>query len=65
VIPWSHVDRAQVPGGGEMRLMRRGAEFSIRLGHNELMNRPPQRVRAGRWPHSPAIKFEPVIGLEF
>jgi spermidine synthase len=27
-----------VPGGGEMRLMRRGAEFSIRLGHNELMN---------------------------
>ena len=27
-----------MPGGGEMRLMRRGAEFSIRLGHNELMN---------------------------
>jgi spermidine synthase len=38
VIPWSHLDRAQVPGGGELRLMRRGAEFSIRLGHNELMN---------------------------
>jgi spermidine synthase len=38
VIPWSHLDRAQVSGGGEMRLMRRGAEFSIRLGHNELMN---------------------------
>lgn len=38
MIPWSHLDRAQVPGGGELRLMRRGAEFSIRLGHNELMS---------------------------
>jgi spermidine synthase len=38
VIPWSLLDKAQVPGGGEIRLMRRGAEFSIRLGQNELMN---------------------------
>jgi spermidine synthase len=38
MIPWSLIDTAQVPGGGEIRLMRRGAEFSIRLGHNELMN---------------------------
>jgi spermidine synthase len=38
VIPWLHLDTAQVPGGGELRLMRRGAEFSIRLGQNELMN---------------------------
>jgi spermidine synthase len=38
VIPWSLIDTAQVPGGGELRLMRRGAEFSIRLDHNELMN---------------------------
>jgi len=38
VIPWSLLATAQVPGGGELRLMRRGAEFSIRLGHNELMN---------------------------
>jgi SAM-dependent methyltransferase len=38
VIPWSQIDTAPVPGGGELRLMRRGAEFSIRLGHNELMN---------------------------
>src|SRR5450631_1508366 len=38
MIPWSHIDTAPVPGGGELRLMRRGAEFSIRLGHNELMN---------------------------
>jgi spermidine synthase len=39
VIPWSLIDTAHVPGeGGELRLMRRGAEFSIRLAHNELMN---------------------------
>jgi spermidine synthase len=39
VIPWSLIDTAQVPGtAGELRLMRRGAEFSIRLGHDELMN---------------------------
>ena len=39
MIPWSLVDTAQVPGGGgELRLMQRGTEFSIRLGHNELMN---------------------------
>ena len=39
MIPWSLLDKAQVPGGGgELRLMRRGTEFSIRLGHNELMN---------------------------
>src|SRR3954468_22486514 len=25
-------------GGGELRLMRRGSEFAIRLGHTELMN---------------------------
>jgi spermidine synthase len=39
VIPWTLLDTAQVPGGGaELRLMRRGAEFSIMLGPNELMN---------------------------
>jgi len=38
LIPWSHIDKAQVPGGGELRLLRRGGEFAIRLGHNELMN---------------------------
>ena len=38
MIPWSHIDTAQIPGGGELRLMRRGSEFSIRLGGNELMN---------------------------
>jgi spermidine synthase len=38
VIPWSLLDTAKVPGGGELRLMRRGAEFSIKLGTQELMN---------------------------
>jgi spermidine synthase len=43
VIPWSLLDKARVPGGdGELRLMRRGSEFSIMLGQNELMN---SRVR--------------------
>ena len=39
VIPWVLVARSPIPGGeGELRLMRRGAEFSIRLGAIELMN---------------------------
>jgi spermidine synthase len=39
VIPWSLIDAAPLPGGnGQLRLMRRGAEFSIRLDQNELMN---------------------------
>jgi spermidine synthase len=39
VIPCSLIDAAQVPGGdGELRLMRRGVEFSIMLGQNQLMN---------------------------
>ena len=38
MIPWSVVDTAQVPGGGELRLKQRGAEFSIMLGQDELMN---------------------------
>ena len=39
MIPWETIDTARVPGSdGELRLMRRGAEFSIKLGSNELMN---------------------------
>lgn len=38
MIPWTQLDVAPVPDGGELRLMRRGAEFSIMLGANELMN---------------------------
>lgn len=39
MIPWMHIDTAKIPGAdGELRLMRRGGEFSIKLGQNELMN---------------------------
>ena len=39
LIPWVHLATAKVPGGGEdLRLKRRGSEFSIMLGTNELMN---------------------------
>ncbi|MFD3266303.1 spermidine synthase [Phenylobacterium ferrooxidans] len=39
MIPWEHLDTAVVPdGGGELRLMRRGAEYSIMAGAIELMN---------------------------
>jgi spermidine synthase len=32
------IDSAEVPGGGTLRLIRRGDEWSIMLGANELMN---------------------------
>jgi spermidine synthase len=38
MIPWQRLDTAHIPGGGELRLMRRGPEFAIKLGSNELMN---------------------------
>ncbi|MDO9411120.1 MAG: hypothetical protein Q7T81_00905 [Pseudolabrys sp.] len=38
MIPWIQIDKAMVPSGGELRLMQRGAEFSIKLDSNELMN---------------------------
>jgi len=39
MIPWEKLDIAKIPGSdGELRLMRRGKEFSIMLGTNELMN---------------------------
>lgn len=38
MIPWVLLDTAPIPGGGTLRLKRRGAEYSIMLGDNELMN---------------------------
>lgn len=39
MLPWIQLDRATIPGeGGELRLKRRGREFSIMLGSTELMN---------------------------
>lgn len=39
MIPWQLLDSVQVPGeAGELRLYRRGGEYSIRVGGSELMN---------------------------
>jgi spermidine synthase len=39
MIPWLHIDTARVPGAdAELRLMRRGDDFSMMLGQNELMS---------------------------
>jgi len=39
MIPWVLVDSAPIPNDrGELRLYRRGEEFSIRVGRYELMN---------------------------
>ena len=39
MIPWIHLDTAAIPdGGGELKLMRRGDEYSIMTGGIELMN---------------------------
>ena len=39
MIPWEKLDTARIPGTeDELRLMRRGKEYSIMLGTNELMN---------------------------
>jgi spermidine synthase len=36
--PWIHLDTAQIPGGGELKLMQRGQDYSIMSGTIELMN---------------------------
>ncbi len=39
MIPWLQIDKAEVPGADvELRLMRRGTDFSMMLGQNELMS---------------------------
>jgi spermidine synthase len=38
MLPWVLLDTATVPGGGELRLMQRGGEFSIMAGAITLMN---------------------------
>ena len=39
MIPWVCLDTAPIPGSdGQLRLMRRGAEYSIMTGGSELMN---------------------------
>lgn len=38
MIPWETLDAAPIPGGGEMRLRRRGDEYWIVVGTEVLMN---------------------------
>lgn len=38
MLPWVKLDEAEMPGGGVLRLMQRGSEFSIMSGTVELMN---------------------------
>jgi len=38
MIPWVLLDKVAIAGGDELRLMRRGAEFSILSGSATLMN---------------------------
>ena len=39
MIPWIHLGTATMPdGGGDLRLLQRGTEFSIMAGATELMN---------------------------
>ncbi|MFN3890398.1 MAG: hypothetical protein ACK4MV_08375 [Beijerinckiaceae bacterium] len=38
MIPWVHLDSTKLPDGGELKLARRGSEYSIRLAGSELMN---------------------------
>jgi spermidine synthase len=38
MIPREHLATAHVPGGAELRLVRRGADFMILMERNELMN---------------------------
>ena len=39
MVPWVQLGASTIPGdGGEIKLFRRGAEFSIRVGTYELMN---------------------------
>jgi spermidine synthase len=64
MIPWLQIDSAGVPGADvELRLMQRGAEYSMMLGANELMNSRPsgseealatlacRRIEAVKRPH--------------
>ena len=38
MVPRTLIDTARVPGGAELRLVQRGADFMIVLDRNELMN---------------------------
>jgi hypothetical protein len=56
MIPWSLLDTAQVPGGGEIRLKQRGTEFAINAGSERTDEQPAQRLRGGAGRRSRAGK---------
>lgn len=42
-----HIDTAEIPGGGQLRLMRYGTDFAIEFGEDELMgSQAPQSEQA-------------------
>ena len=58
------IDEADIPGGGTLRLIRRGEEYSIMLGGNELMNSRRSgseealaQLALGRLAHQPAPRL--------
>ena len=64
MIPWVQLDSAKTPDGGqELRLKRRGTEFSIMLGTNELMN---SRLSGSgkRWQNYPASGLPAIVGQQ-
>jgi spermidine synthase len=38
LIPREHIATAEIPGGGTLELFRRGRDFTVALGRNELMS---------------------------
>lgn len=61
MIPWEKLDIASVPGSvAELRLMRRGAEFSIMHGSIELMS----SRKSGSEEALATLACEPLAGVE-
>ena len=60
MLPWTLLATTTAPEGGELRLLRRGDEFSIRLQDgNELMN---SRLGGSEEALFPSSSFERLLG---
>ena len=59
MIPWITLDRAAIPGGGELTLVQRGAELAIRVNGAELM---ASRAHASE-ERMAVLAFERVAGV--
>ena len=74
--PWIEIDTATVPDGGQLRLKRRGDEFSIMAGATELMNSrlfgseealarlSCERIRARKAPKDARIAYDRARGAK-